>query len=265
MPESAGGSRGRSVPAAGFRQINTVVRRMGDCGDYYFDGSWKSSSFANPPGYLDADERSPWTKTLNWKPRCGLTGPPALWPIDHITQTPAVGQDAIFADLHTLRGRNIPGYLGYIPGKRAETVYGSIRAGINHYCENMRQSDEKDVSTKPLLYKNATIGKKSLGDILKTSDMKYTTTYGGVTPDKETNMKYVLKDHEIPPRGKPNTTSPGILSWSGFRPEVSRSLDSRNPQYYVRGGLATMPGYTGYRSGAFGTTNSPPKTAVVHE
>ena len=33
------------VPAAGYRSSQTNVRRMGDPNEYFYDGSWKASSF----------------------------------------------------------------------------------------------------------------------------------------------------------------------------------------------------------------------------
>ncbi len=168
--------------SAGFRQVDTRVRRMGDFGDYFFDGSWKASSFANPPEYyynwtcligfkkkkilstmilndsvwnytthiryLDAQIQTPWTRTLNFKPVCGLSGPPSLWPIEQVQSTPAVPQKPIFEDCLSRRGNNIPGYKGYIPGEKAETVYGSLRSATNDHCEQIRQYEQKNSDTQ---------------------------------------------------------------------------------------------------------------------
>lgn len=108
--------------AAGFRQIDTVVRRMGDFGDYYFDGSWKASSFANPTEYLDAAQRTPWTKTLHFRPKCGLQGPPALWELKKVESTPVISMPPVFESGLQKRHNNLPGYAGYIPGRRGNSV-----------------------------------------------------------------------------------------------------------------------------------------------
>ncbi|CAD7922740.1 unnamed protein product [Amoebophrya sp. A25] len=244
----------KALPAAGFRQINTVVRRMGDLGDFYFDGSWKASSFANPPGYLDADVRTPWTRTLNYAPKSGVPGPPSLWPIDHVTSTPAVPQAPIWPPNLSLRANNIPGYKGYIPGEKVETVYGTLRSGCVDHAEKLRTYEEKDVAPKPLLYNNATIGRMSLKQILKTTDLKHTVSYGDLEPNPGNRLKQ-YKDHVPPARITPNPSPTGVMGWSGFRPPVNRSLDGREPAYMSYDTQAETgkdnPGYTGYRPRKF--------------
>ncbi|CAD7951651.1 unnamed protein product [Amoebophrya sp. A120] len=235
---AAGGARPGSLAAssnvaaaAGFRQINTNVRRCGDFGDYFFDGSWKASSFVSPPGHLDTELRTPWTKTLNFVPRSGKAGPPALWPIDHVTKTPTVPQEPVWGyDKLSLRGNHVPGYSGFIPGEKAETIYGSLRSGISDHAEGIRPYEEKDVSLKPILYNNPTIGRMPLKKILKTTDLIHTVSYGNLEPNPGSRLKQ-YKDHVPPPRITPNCSSTGILGWSGFRPVVNRNLDGRKPSY----------------------------------
>eukprot|EP00392_Amoebophrya_sp_AT5.2_P017622 g18010.t1 len=172
---------------------------MGDFGDYFFDGSWKASSYANPPGYLDADVQTPWTRTLNFKPRSGKKGPPALWPIEQVESTPTVPQKPVWPPNLSLRANHIPGYTAFIPGEKSETVYGSLRSGITDYAESIRPYEEKDVTLKPILYQNATIGRMGLSKILKTTDLIHTVSYGNLEPNPGNRPKQ-YKDHVPPPR-----------------------------------------------------------------
>ena len=78
--------------------------------------------------------------------------------------------------------------------------------------------------------------------------MKYTLAYGDRAANtREDGKIFVKKDHSIPPRIPVNTCVPGIPMWAGWRPRQTKAL--REPTFVERGGISSMPGYTGFRPG----------------
>lgn len=325
MPLAPGESE-TEVRAAGFRQIDTKVRRCGDFGDYFFDGSWKAASYARPPEHaagartnvaysapntatagfnlatdtrvrrlgdagnyfyerahhLYAPRETPWTRTLCFKPACGLEGPQALWPLASVQATPAVNKNPVHPEdaaarktgaLNGKRAHNIPGYTGYIPGLKVETVYGSLREAVTDHCDKIRPYETKEFRLEPLTFKEPPQGKRAFGAILQHSNLKFSVDYG----TESAGRKLPVKDHEVPPpiprdtvkatngrfeearnnsaasMGRRSQSSASFAhvptpGWGGFRPQRSASLD---PRYVVRETADAPPGYTGCRQGEF--------------
>merc|ERR1712194_635302 len=128
----------------------------------------------------------------------------------------------------------------------------------------------KDFRLEPLTFTRDKQGKMTLKDILRTSDLHYSFSYG-VPKTDEYGRKWAVKDHRIPDRIQPDmvqverelgkgetfrasagtTKDLPLAGWGGFRPKRECGASTNEPRYVVREGPEIMPGYTGYRPEKF--------------
>jgi len=135
----------------GFMPNETKVKRNDFIrnGGYWFDGSLRPSSFSRPP------KEDPRTITMSWGPDVSLpTGldpeatHPAMWSKSDIHNSRAVVRPKVVPG--NPRRDPIPGYRGYIPGVKAETIFGSTQRiatqeahGIREYKIEREDTDDR--------------------------------------------------------------------------------------------------------------------------
>jgi len=116
----------RLWPSAGFMPNETKVKRNDFIrnGGYWFDGSLRPSSFSKPP------IEDPRTATMSWGPDVSLkTGldpeatHPSMWSKKEIHDSRVVVRPKVTPG--NPRRDPLPGYRGYIPSTKAETIFGS--------------------------------------------------------------------------------------------------------------------------------------------
>jgi hypothetical protein len=107
-------------------------------GGYWFDGSLRPSSFSRPPA------EDPRTKTMSWAPDVSLTSKwdpeathPAMWSTDEIHDSRVVVRPKVVPG--NPRRDPIPGYRGYIPAVKAETIFGSTQRVATQEAHSIRE------------------------------------------------------------------------------------------------------------------------------
>jgi hypothetical protein len=220
---------------AGFNHtLESNVQRQMYPDNFNCAGSWKDSSFAKRGR---ASERP-----------CH----PSLWPVDDVRNHRTwVRQKGV--TVGDFRRSAIPGYKGYIPGKKAESVFGETVRVANAVATGLTPVGAKTEVETAVPYVDLTQGIRSFKTCLdwplpgKQSplypDMNNSVNYG---PDRDaklakgyTSNTNMVKDHEIPPAMTRSFSSPCSLDskafpgYSGYIPQrlsEAAHLDWRTPQ-----------------------------------
>jgi hypothetical protein len=210
---------------AGFNNTQeSNVQRIMYPDNFTAGGSWKDSSFV---------KRGPASERV-----CH----PSLWPVEDARTTDTVVRDTKVY-VGDYRVTAIPGYRGYIPGRRAETVFGTPVRVSQAISAEMRMPQQKTEAEKPTPYVDEPQGLRPLRTCVSMTDMKHSVNYGGHREENfakgyeaKTN---IVKDHEIPPAMTRTFSSPCDLGsrvfpgYQGYVPQrvpETAHLDWRTPQ-----------------------------------
>jgi hypothetical protein len=212
---------------AGFNHtLESNVQRQKYPDNFNTGGSWKDSSFSKRG---KASERV-----------CH----PSLWPVEHVRDHRMWVRDKL-VEVGDYRRSGLPGYKGYIPGKKPETVFGETVRVANAVSAELTPVGTKTEVEGAVPYVDLPQGLRSLSTCLEWpgSGMKSSVNYG---PDREaklaqgyTSKSNLIKDHEIPPAIPRSFSSPCNLDakafpgYSGYVPQRTPEgahLDWRTPQ-----------------------------------
>lgn len=167
--------------------------------------------------------------------RCGYPneynheGHVSLWQLSAIRSPSQLAQNPISPI--SIRMDSIPGYTGFIPGKKSETVIQQTHAAAIRTASEMRPYQAGENPAKKFLTAwDRPSGRRPLQTILAASELRWSGSYAGATT--------VVKDHEVPP--------PMRRSFSQIvRTSVEESPTGDSP---ALAGIA-RPGYAGYIPG----------------
>lgn len=191
-------------------------------------GAWKDSSF---------EKRGPRSERV-----CH----PSLWPVPGDVRSIPTWNRHAEVPVGDFTRSALPGYRGYIPGKKAETVFGESFRVANAVSLEMRppgMGKAQVVPEPPVPYVDLPLGTRSLRTIKSESDLKHSVFYADEPRRSEllasgyTSLTNLHKDHEIPPAMTRTFSSPqlceAIPGYTGFvhgRVAEAAHLDWRHPQ-----------------------------------
>lgn len=198
------------------------VQRVGYVNSFSAGGAWKDSSFAN---------RGAASLRL-----CH----PSLWVVGDVRDHGTLNRDQrVFTGDFTRT--SLPGYRGFIPGKKSETVFGETFRVANAVSQEIRPPREGVAPRAVVPYLDEPQGLRSLRTIQSESDLRHSVVYGNRREElfalghtAKTNM---VKDHEIPPPMQRTFSTPqlceAIPGYTGFvsgRVAEAAHLDWRKQQ-----------------------------------